>query len=252
MKHLPALARHMAAEIHLFRRNRPRYALLRDVEDRLLRLEAEAIRTLESIRKARRSGDSARSRRAFTRLLALDEEPRFLFELLNEPDPRGQLFLTSSYFLTACHAFLTAHPSGHERLHFVTGMKLGRALALDQMVGLRQVEDSPIYARADEGSVRRGLLRMEALGHSLQGLFHAHPGRGPSATRPSGTDLATHERYERGGHVLVGAIFTKDGHVRFFTHRAEFHVAIFGQGAKRIDENIYLLEEAKTDQDRTA
>ncbi|MFQ5693527.1 MAG: Mov34/MPN/PAD-1 family protein, partial [Nitrospinota bacterium] len=131
--------------------------------------------------------------------------------------------------------------------HFVTGVRMGRVLTLDQMVGLNPAKDSAIYARADEASVRRELVRMEEMGHAPHGLFHSHPGGGPSGTRPSGTDRATHERYERGGHSLVGAIFTKDGHVRFFSHAAPFHVAVFGKGARKVHENLFHLEAPESD-----
>jgi hypothetical protein len=59
-------------------------------------------------------------------------------------------------------------------------------------------------------------------------------------TQPSQTDLTTRQRYEQGGYPLVGAIFVKDGFVRFFANHP-FTITIFGKGVKQIDEHVFAI-----------
>jgi len=62
----------------------------------------------------------------------------------------------------------------------------------------------------------RLLILLETFGHRLVGHAHSHPGTGPNATRPSGIDENFQRRLENGGHSAIGAIFSRDGWVRFF------------------------------------
>jgi hypothetical protein len=91
--------------------------------------------------------------------------------------------------------------------------------------------------------LQKALIEMDRRGHPLYGLFHTHPGEGPHATRPSSTDLDTHERYEK-AYPLVGAIFVKDGYVRFFSKKQPFTITISGEGVTPIDQaqHIYQIE----------
>jgi hypothetical protein len=75
-------------------------------------------------------------------------------------------------------------------------------------------------------------------------MFHRHPGQGVLATRPSSTDLETHERYESGGYPLIGCIVVKDGHLRFFSAHQRFTITITGAGIVPINEadHVYKIE----------
>jgi hypothetical protein len=58
---------------------------------------------------------------------------------------------------------------------------------------------------------------------------------------PSGIDTEMHTRLEQGGHKAIGAIFTADGSIGFFTVNLQFDVTVLGQGVQRVGENIYRL-----------
>jgi hypothetical protein len=150
-------------------------------------------------------------------------------------------YLISSWFLADCHHQLIDTAKGHERLHFVTGSRTGNVRTLDRMVPVALEASSAIHAAADQLAANRVLIELDGWGHSVHGLFHSHPGAGPRATHPSSTDYATHKRYEQGGYPLVGAIFVKDGYVRFFSKDSEFEVTVYGQGVEQIDENIFKI-----------
>jgi hypothetical protein len=151
-------------------------------------------------------------------------------------------YVVSSWFLASCAETLLADPQGHERLHFVTGVRLDTHRTLDRMVPVPIESHSAIHAAADQTGAQQALIELDTWGHTVHGLFHSHPGQGREATRPSSTDLATHERYERGGYPLIGAIVVRDGFVRFFSHLAEFSISVFGEGVTQIDTRLFHIK----------
>ena len=159
-------------------------------------------------------------------------------------------YLISSWFLTECHNYLTSDPNGSERLHLATGLELidGKRYTLDRMTKVALSRSSPIGAQADQNALKAALIAMDGFGHHLQGLFHSHPGSGAGATRPSGTDFATHERYENGGYPLIGAIFVK-GYVRFFSTNHPFTITLYGKGVERVsgEKNVYKIQTSPRD-----
>lgn len=156
-------------------------------------------------------------------------------------DPAVPAYLVSSWFLAECAAHLLGNPHGHERLHLVTGIKVSpKCRTLERMVQVALASQSPVHAIADQHDLLKTLIEIdERWGHALYGLFHSHPGRGAHATRPSRTDLDTHQLYEQGGYPLVGAIFVKD-FVRFFANRP-FTITIHGKGVTQIDEHVFSI-----------
>jgi proteasome lid subunit RPN8/RPN11 len=108
------------------------------------------------------------------------------------------------------------------------------------MVKVALARQSAAGALADQHELQKALIHMDEWGHHLHGLFHSHPGSGAPATQPSSTDLKTHERFERGGYPLVGAIFVNDGVVRFFANHP-FTISVYGKGVERVDEHVFTL-----------
>jgi hypothetical protein len=162
--------------------------------------------------------------------------------LQTAPQTTPHQYLISSWFLADCMSYLTSSTQGHERLHLVTGIKIGQnQRTLERMIKVPLTLASAVGALADQHALQKALIEMDGLGHPLYGLFHSHPGRGADATRPSTTDLTTHSRYERGGYPLVGAIFIK-GFVRFFSDNQPFTILIHGNGVETIDKHVYKIK----------
>jgi hypothetical protein len=159
-------------------------------------------------------------------------------------DPAVPEYIISSRFLSECLAYLTADPNGYERLHLVTGIALdSHRYTLDQMEKVVLSDQSIGGAQADQHALTQALIHLTETGHALHGLFHSHPRQGPAATHPSDIDVATHQRYETGDYPLIGAIFVKSGHVRFFSTNRPFTITIYGTGVTPVpgEHHVYQI-----------
>src|SRR4051794_2900374 len=112
---------------------------------------------------------------------------------------------THPIFLSTCASYLLANTQqGKERINLVTGAKKGDSLrTLDRLGRVALAQQTLVGASADQLDLVNCLRELDSFGMHLHGLFHCHPGNGPAMTRPSGTDLATQERYERAGYPCV-------------------------------------------------
>jgi hypothetical protein len=176
-------------------------------------------------------------------LLALAAQPGQITPPAPAREPTLPVYVVNSIFLADCHRFLLSDAKGYELMHLVTGSKVSASTrTLDRMEQVALASHSAIHAEADQHDLQRRLIGMSEWGLSMHGLFHAHPGQGIGATRPSGKDLNTHERYERGGYPLVGAIFVRDGYVRFFSHNRPFTIHLSGTGVRQYEEHVFKIE----------
>ena len=48
---------------------------------------------------------------------------------------------------------------------------------------------------------------------------------------------------ERAGYQVITGIFSRDGHVRFFTNRMPFRVRVFGSGIERTGEHAFRIND---------
>jgi len=150
------------------------------------------------------------------------------------------IYAVSSLFLK--ESFRLLNQREVESLHFVTGPEIEGTKVLDKIVDLRLEKQSVVYAKADAGAIREALIYLTEHGFRLWGCFHIHPGYGPSSIFPSGTDKTLDRLLNRGGYDCVGAIFSRDGFVRFFSSK-KFEVKIYGNGVEKVDEKTYRLVE---------
>jgi hypothetical protein len=150
-------------------------------------------------------------------------------------------YLISSLTLADCAEYLLGDAHGRERLCLLTGVKVGTRRTLERMVTVALSEQSTTCAVADPLDLQRKQIALDVSGHKLHGLFHSHPGQGRGATRPSGTDLGTHQLHERGGYPLIGAVFERSGFIRFFSHSRPFTITIYGTGVECYEENLFKI-----------
>ena len=94
---------------------------------------------------------------------------------------------------------------------------------------------------ADMPSTHNLLIKLEQFGHKFLAHFHSHPGKGVDATHPSGTDENFQKRLEKGGHLAVMAIFSRDGYVRFVRLDQNLEIQIYGEGVENHAPGIYRL-----------
>lgn len=154
--------------------------------------------------------------------------------------PEKDVFVMSSLFLHDCFKYLNQKPV--ESLHFVTGPQICNYSVLDRLIDIDMDVQSAVSAKGEENSVRKELIFLSASDHKLQGCFHIHPGRGSGCTAPSATDHKLQETFDRGGYKSLGAIFSRDGYVRFYGSY-DFEIQIYGKGVEKKNEKIYRLTE---------
>jgi hypothetical protein len=147
-------------------------------------------------------------------------------------------YRADSLFIKDSYRFL--NQGSNESLHFVTGSEVDRKMILSRIVELNLREQNPCYARADTDAAKKALIHLSIHGYRLHGYFHIHPGTGPGATFPSSTDLNMDRLFFRGGYEPVGAVFSRDGFVRFFSSQ-NFNIYIYGKGVEKVDEKIYRI-----------
>jgi hypothetical protein len=194
-----------------------------------------------------RFNESARARKNTARL---SSEIRRLNEYLatldritaeNDPDANGQRrYAVSSLFLHDCHKKLTVDPDEH--FFFVTGAEVDGVLVLDQCAEFAHQRRTRMGVVADMPSMHNLLIKLELFGHKFLAHFHSHPGNGPDATHPSGTDQNFQRRLEQGGHLALMAIFSRDGYVRFIRMDQKFDLEIYGEGVQVYAPGVYRLK----------
>jgi proteasome lid subunit RPN8/RPN11 len=150
------------------------------------------------------------------------------------------VFVINSLMLYRSFKLLTE--TANENLHAVTGSVTGRMRSLEQIIPLRLSVQNVGGAAAENQSLAEEFLNLYQFGMRPLGYFHSHPGCGISATNPSGTDRQTQLDMEQSGSEIIGAIFSRDGFIRFYANSHQPNVRVFGKRVKRIKKNVYKLE----------
>ena len=155
------------------------------------------------------------------------------------PD-QARRYAVSSLFLHECFKKLTADRD--EQFFFITGSEVEGIHVLDQWAEFAHQRRSRMGVVADMPSTHNLLIKLEQFGHKFLAHFHSHPGNGPDATHPSGTDENFQQRLEQAGHLALMAVFSRDGYVRFVRLDQNFEIEIYGEGVEGYASNIYRLK----------
>jgi hypothetical protein len=155
-------------------------------------------------------------------------------------------FLLESSFLRELVVELT--PTPDEDMVFLTGPKLRSLRVVCRRAPQVSLErQSVVFVRSSALSVARALVPIIEQGAELHVIAHSHPGEGPAATFPSGTDTTCLGKLQRAGSPAIGLIVTRDFHVRFFTVHRSFRVVVTGSGIKNLDKHLFYLHEDNSD-----
>jgi len=161
-------------------------------------------------------------------------------ENTGRPNTGPRRYAVSSLFLHDCYQKLTADKN--EQFFFITGSEVEGVLVLGQCAEFAHQRRTPMGVVGDFPSTHNVLIKLEQFGHKFLAHFHSHPGTGPDATHPSGTDESFQKRLEGGGHLAVMAIFSRDGYVRFVRMDQNFEIEIYGEGVENHAPGIYRLK----------
>ena len=194
-----------------------------------------------------RYGEAVRARKGTTHLAKEIRRTNDFLESLDriiEENTRGQdgqrRYAVSSLFLHECAKKLTADPD--EQFFFITGSEVDGVHVLDQCAEFAHQRRTRLGVVADMPSTHNLLIKLEQYGHKFLAHFHSHPGKGPGATHPSGTDENFQGRLEKGGHLALMAIFSRDGFVRFVRLDKNFELEIYGEGVENHAPGVYKLK----------
>ena len=158
------------------------------------------------------------------------------------PENKELRFVVDALFLADSFEFVCS-AGRNEVFHYVTGVPVDGTFVLTRIVPVSFSHQSAVRVRVDDRSNIQTLEWLDEWDLALLGHFHSHPGDGAAGTTPSWTDRRFIERLARGGHVAVGAIFSRDGYVRFYADESiRFSVEVKGRHVEKIDENVFKLD----------
>jgi proteasome lid subunit RPN8/RPN11 len=185
-------------------------------------------------------GQEAKATEYLKALLELHRTINIISTIISLPSEKIiPVYLIGSRLLYESYDLLTR--TKEESLHYLTGIRVENIFVITRIVPFELVQQSIVGVRGDSLSSFSVLRDMDTFGEALFACFHSHPGSGPSSTYPSSIDKEYQERLERGDYPTISAIFSRDGHVRFYSLNRRFIVAIKGRGVERVKGNLCRL-----------
>lgn len=159
--------------------------------------------------------------------------------------------LNESYKYVCPDTIHAGNQGFREVFHYTSGLQIGRrAFVINHLVPVTFSRQTAGGVRVADSSNILALEHLDQVGLPLVCHFHSHPGFGPNANHPSGTDLRFQSRLESAGHIAIGGIFSRDGYLRFFAgDGTPFVVVVRGKRIKKVQENVYKLEFSVDDGD---
>lgn len=181
------------------------------------------------------------ARRLADQLARIDSELRLLEPLSSvHHSDAGPTIVLSSWMLRDSFHICTETPA--EGMHFIAAVKIARRLIGTAISTFAYERRSVAGAAGERRSTHAQMIESAETGHSIAVIAHSHPGSGPHANHPSGTDIATHRLWEQTGTV-IGAIWSRDGYLRFFTAGTPFRVEVVGSHLEQVDEHLWKLRD---------
>ena len=217
----------------VFRWSRSKRVHIKSTKKKIIQETDRLVKDLRLLSKRKPTG---RTEITYKHLLLLAEIDNLIAgSLMQLKEPT---YLVSSLFLQ--DSFKVLNQRAVESLHFITGPEIGEIKVLDRIVNFELEQQNTVYAKANSESIRRVLIQLNEYKFKLWGYFHIHPGSGASSTFPSSTDLTLAKLLDRGGYEAIGAIFSRDGFVRFFSQK-QFKIQVYGGGVEKINERLFHL-----------
>ncbi len=131
-----------------------------------------------------------------------------------------------------------------EKVCFVTGIRqtnFGKQIVILTQLVMVEARVSRVHATPSPASLFKIEQRLHDMGMEIEAQFHSHPGESKYATAQSHIDIATAQRWEKGG-PFIGAIFSEHGRwVRFFNAGQPSEVIIYGNSKASSDPLLFEL-----------
>lgn len=236
----PFRRRHDEVENARANRRRIEGAVLRRAEARLERLyrDERALRVQWAGLLDER--ESRHARGVLRRFRECRLERTALEALMSKPVRPVGCFVLSSWLLRDSFRVCTATPE--EGMHFVVGIEVDGVAVGTSIVEFTYAERTIVRAAGVHRETAAITAESAETGHRILGIVHSHPGYGPEANHPSGTDLATHRLWEHTA-PFFGGIWSRSGHLRIFTAGRPAAVSVVGTHLEQIDEHNWKLRD---------
>lgn len=169
-------------------------------------------------------------------------------------DVEAKVYKLGTRFLRQCYEYLLVgsnvnskttamYPFGKEQetesIHAVTGIREQETVVLSEIIPLEASKRSSVTVEVDVSSLGAVLREIQDSGHVLWAIFHSHRMSGPP--QPSAVDMQLQRKLEAGGYKAIQAVFSDDGHVRFFAAERSFQIAIYGKGVEQLDDRLFRI-----------
>jgi len=109
---------------------------------------------------------------------------------------------------------------------FLTGHVNEQNINVETLHKPKLEKSTPAGVKADPFSIFDVLDETDKKGESFVATVHMHPWEGIENVQSSSVDYNTQSEYEQVGYSVVGIVFSKDGHFRFYTYKQPFDVKI--------------------------
>ncbi|UCD91877.1 MAG: hypothetical protein JSV43_06470 [Methanobacteriota archaeon] len=156
-------------------------------------------------------------------------------------------YVISSMMLEEWHSYLVSQNDGQvgETMCFACGVIDPNANTITPcgLLTPKMSERSWSGVVGDPESVHEALSKIDRHlpNHALALTCHLHPGHGPNSVLPSMTDRKTHRDMEKGGYPVIGAIFSEDGFVHFYSGDSKFNLMVTGGGVEDVGNRTYRI-----------
>lgn len=202
-------------------------------------IEDEFDKRIDNLMKEFEAGNRDDVQNAFRKALKAYDARQVLERGSFSSEP---IYLTDYTLLHRAYKLLTRDEE--EGFCVVTGPDINDNIyTLARIIEPEMEVRSATGAKPDFGKMADLLGEMEEKqGSRMISYFHSHPGKGIGGTSPSGIDHDTQDGYERGGYPSIGAIFSRDGYIRFYSHERDFQIEVSGKGGEQIEKKIFRLD----------
>ncbi len=178
----------------------------------------------------------------YTRLCDFSHTQLVLSEISNEitlsPDEVPEFKVGSE---TLYKAFNKLNAIKTESILYAVGNNYGNSYSIERLIDLELDQSELGYAKANDKFSSKALIDLEEYGTLLTCYFHAHPGRGINSNNPSDIDYSYQRRLESGNYNTIGAIFSRDAFLRFFSDKLQYKISISGKGVENVSKDVYKL-----------
>jgi hypothetical protein len=195
------------------------------------------------VTEARMVGSDTEIMAAHNRVMEIRGLRRALVEWPRRVERDGiPIYVANVQFLK--EAFRAVTKTRDEHLVYATGPEDGKSVfALTRILSFDYETQSVCGASPDPRTQLKALMDLDRTEERLLATIHSHPGRGVNATHPSSVDLSTQENLQQLGYPAIGAIFSRDGYLRFYSVGRAFRVAVSGAGCDKIDEKVFRIRD---------